>query len=164
MFPAGRDAYLYNSTTQQTFMLNISYQGFAAAEQSCKDSGGHLASYTDEAEQAEVRCLGCSGTAADPHEGLAWIAWHPCCHNVPALGRHDLPWPRSLSIIFALPCCSLQVEAYFVARGHLFPHFHNFYWMGLNASEWPIQEGKPDFGWLDKSPGPSNTTYEHWGL
>jgi hypothetical protein len=50
----GADAYYYNSTTDYTFMLNSSFQGFAAAEQSCKDSGGHLASFESEAEQAEV--------------------------------------------------------------------------------------------------------------
>jgi hypothetical protein len=104
---AGADGYIYNSTTG-TFLFNVSYQGFASAEQACKDNGGHLASFKSEAEQAEV-------------------------------------------------------EAYYTSMGYMFPAFHRFYWMGLNTSAWPIT-GLPTFNWLDKSPGPDNMTYEHWGL
>jgi hypothetical protein len=104
----GSDGYHYNSTTGGTFLLNVSYQGFAAAQQTCKDNGGHLASFSSEAEQAEV-------------------------------------------------------EKYYASQGFLFPSFHKFYWMGLNTSEWPI-EGTANFSWWDKSPGPNNETYSHWGL
>ena len=57
----GFDGYIYNSTTGGTFLFNVSYQGFASAEQACKDNGGHLASYKSEAEQvrqppAEAGC------------------------------------------------------------------------------------------------------------
>lgn len=61
---AGADAYYYNSSTDYTFLLNSSFQGFAAAEQSCKDSGGHLASFESEAEQAEVGCPAHNATTA----------------------------------------------------------------------------------------------------
>ncbi len=56
------------------------------------------------------------------------------------------------------------MEAYYVAQGYLFPSFHTFYWLGLNASSWPVDSGTPNFTWLDKTPGPSNESYLHWGL
>ncbi len=51
-----------------------------------------------------------------------------------------------------------------MAQGYLFPSFHTFYWLGLNASSWPVDSGTPNFTWLDKTPGPSNESYLHWGL
>jgi hypothetical protein len=57
-----------------------------------------------------------------------------------------------------------EVEQYYIKNGYLFPTFagHQFYWMGLNASFWP-STGFAKFHWLDRSPGPNNSTYQHWG-
>jgi hypothetical protein len=81
----GADAYSYSSSTGNSFLLNVSYQAFPAAEQSCKDSGGHLASYESEAEQAEVRhhqrCCGKRLADANGAQVLGPIATmvHKCC-------------------------------------------------------------------------------------
>ncbi len=56
------------------------------------------------------------------------------------------------------------MEAYYADQGYLFPAFHTFYWLGLNASSWPVDSGSPNFTWLDKTPGPTNESYLHWGL
>jgi hypothetical protein len=51
---SGGAGYVYNSTTNQTFIFTPAVKNFTDAEQSCQDQGGHLASYSSEAEQAEV--------------------------------------------------------------------------------------------------------------
>ena len=46
-------------------------------------------------------------------------------------------------------------------NGFLLPTYHQFYWMGANVSDaiyWP------NFTWVDPyTPGPINSSYEHWG-
>lgn len=47
-----------------------------------------------------------------------------------------------------------------MGNGFLISDFHQFYWLGLNTSSaetWPI------FSWVDNTPGPYNSSYEHWG-
>ncbi len=153
---AGSDGYLYNSTTRQTFMFNVSYQPFDTAEQACKDAGGHLASYSSEAEQAEVR-------AAQAGRPL------PAAQHAPAARRTccSRPHPSQRASAGRVPLCSclLQVEAYYSSMGFMFPSFHRFYWLGLNASVWPTDGlTTATFRWHDESPGPDNLTYSHWGL
>lgn len=41
-------------STGNTFFLNTSYMNFSSAESACAASGGHLASYLSQQEQAEV--------------------------------------------------------------------------------------------------------------
>jgi hypothetical protein len=54
-----------------------------------------------------------------------------------------------------------EVEGYFVSNGYLLPTYHLYYWIGANVSDaiyWP------DFSWIDPyTPGPINSSYEHWG-
>jgi hypothetical protein len=54
-----------------------------------------------------------------------------------------------------------EVEGYFISNGYLMPTYHQIYWMGANVSDaiyWP------DFSWVDPyTPGPVNSSYEHWG-
>ena len=50
------------------------------------------------------------------------------------------------------------MEQYFISSGLIIPTFHKFYWIGLSVSGlWP------NFTWVDRSPGPSEANYEHWG-
>lgn len=50
-----------------------------------------------------------------------------------------------------------EVEQWFIRQGVLIPSFHQMYWLGLVAYEWP------KFLPLDKSlPPPSRITYQHW--
>jgi hypothetical protein len=55
----------------------------------------------------------------------------------------------------------MQVEAWAVSNGFLLPEYHRFYWLGLNSSQGPASW--PNFTWIDSSPGPINSSYEHWG-
>jgi hypothetical protein len=41
-------------STGNTFFLNTSYMNFSSAETACAASGGHLAAYISQQEQAEV--------------------------------------------------------------------------------------------------------------
>ncbi len=54
-----------------------------------------------------------------------------------------------------------EVEGYFVKNGYLLQTYHLYYWIGANVSDaiyWP------NFTWIDPyTPGPINSTYEHWG-
>ena len=74
-----------------------------------------------------------------------------------------MPPPTAHHWLLLVLVLQAEVEAYFAAQGYLFPHFHRFYWLGLNTSDWP-HEGLPTFTWHDRSLGPNNATYEHWGL
>jgi hypothetical protein len=152
---------VYNSTTRQTFLFNVSFQAFDGAEQACKDAGGHLASYSSEAEQAEVRAAlaacrcsaaACAGLLAGP------AATHLTPGQPAAAGRTPLSRPGPGP-------GPLQVEAYYASMGFMFPNFHRFYWLGLNTSVWPTDGlTTATFRWHDESPGPDNLTYSHWGL
>jgi hypothetical protein len=44
----------YNTTKGRTFMFSPTRASAAAAEQACRDQGGHLVSYASMAEQQEV--------------------------------------------------------------------------------------------------------------
>ena len=48
-----------------------------------------------------------------------------------------------------------EVEQYFVKEGYLLPKYHQGYWLGLRAAQWPT------FQWIDVTAGQSN--YKHWG-
>jgi hypothetical protein len=54
-----------------------------------------------------------------------------------------------------------EVEGYFTSNGYLLSTYHLQYWMGANISDaiyWP------NFTWVDPyTPGPINSSYEHWG-
>ncbi len=51
-----------------------------------------------------------------------------------------------------------EVEQWFIRQGVIIPTYHQMYWLGLMAYEWPR------FLPLDKSlPVPSRITYQHWG-
>jgi hypothetical protein len=58
--------YVYNSSLSKlSYILNTEPTNFSSAEDWCRTNGGHLASYTSLAEQAEVgagkatKALGC---------------------------------------------------------------------------------------------------------
>jgi hypothetical protein len=51
---AGVAGFFYNSTRGNTYMFSTSSLNFSAAEQACKDNGGHLTSWAAQEEQAEV--------------------------------------------------------------------------------------------------------------
>jgi hypothetical protein len=166
---AGLDGYLYNSTTRQTFLFNVSYQTFDAAEQSCKDNGGHLASYSSEAEQAEVgggRSRRPPGACPKPSWGPGRLLAERRLLAAKLLGSSAGMVAPAASDAGALPPPPpSQGEGYYAASGFLFPSFHRFYWIGLNTSNWPTDGlTSPDFTWHDESPGPNNMTYSHWGL
>lgn len=48
-----------------------------------------------------------------------------------------------------------EVESYFIRQGYLLPKYHNSYWMGLRAAQWP------SFAWIDNTV--NQTSYQHWG-
>jgi hypothetical protein len=48
-----------------------------------------------------------------------------------------------------------EVEAYFIKQGYLLPKYHQSYWMGLRATQWP------NFAWIDNTV--RKTSYQHWG-
>lgn len=47
----GVAGFLYNSSRGSTYLFSTSDANFSSAEQSCKDQGGHLASWAVEQEQ-----------------------------------------------------------------------------------------------------------------
>jgi hypothetical protein len=50
-----------------------------------------------------------------------------------------------------------EVEGFFIKQGVLIPAYHQWYWLGIEAAQWP------KFTSLDKSiPSPSRLTYQHW--
>ena len=54
----------------------------------------------------------------------------------------------------------MEVEAYYIDQGYLFPAFHESYWIGLtsNASAWP------KFSWVDGTPTLHSKGFENWGI
>jgi hypothetical protein len=46
--------FFYNSTRGGTYMFSTSSNNFSAAEEACKDNGGHLTAWASQEEQAEV--------------------------------------------------------------------------------------------------------------
>lgn len=50
-----------------------------------------------------------------------------------------------------------EVEAAFISDGGLIPSFHQNYWFGLEATDWP------QFEWMDRTvPMPTRRSYSHW--
>ena len=45
-------------------------------------------------------------------------------------------------------------------QGYLLPSYHQFYWLGLAVAEGSTW---PSFTWVDHTPGPNTTSYNHWG-
>jgi hypothetical protein len=54
LLDAAPNAYYFESSNGNTYIWNTSAASHADAEQACRDSGAHLASWTSAAEQAEV--------------------------------------------------------------------------------------------------------------
>jgi hypothetical protein len=137
-----RKGYRFTTSLNNTFVFNASASGWKPAEHACRDSGGHLASY---------RWVGASHAAQPP--GASGCEWQGgFADRPPARAPASLPPPRSNLKE------QVEVEQYFIGAGLIIPTFHKFYWMGLAVSGlWP------NFKWVDRSPGPNATTYEHWG-
>jgi hypothetical protein len=122
------DLPFYVASTRGNFTLNISAATFTAAEESCRARGGHLAYFSSQAEQAEVR--------------PAWLELAFGAGNPPSIAPLAPPQKRN-SRRRAL----LQVEQWYVQQGYLLPTFHQGYWIGLvsNSTNWP------QFRWSDNS-------------
>jgi hypothetical protein len=162
----------YRSTNSRSTFFIVPKPGtFEAAELACQMGGGHLASFTSGAEQVssadscQAWSFGQEPYCATSHRLLQPAAAHTARCTAPqaaAENRQGIrlqgrplnadPSPAPLA------CLQTEVEKFFTDTGYWFPTNFQFYWMGLEATNWPT------FQWTDNMVlGPNATSYRHWG-
>jgi hypothetical protein len=120
-----------------SYYLNTTPTDNEAAAAACNENGGHLAAYSNAAEQLEV--------------------------SLHLLNSLSVPLPLDWSRCGPLRACGLlqplrlplQVESHFIQRGYLLASFHKHYWLGIRAATWGAW--KP----LDQQ---LNSSYLNWHM